>query len=419
MESLEITSPTFGGIPALTNALDVDDVKAWFNTQDPELIPQAISTIKGLWALAGFFTGATNYKRPQLMEPDKTTITIPAGTQVTINGKLYITPEAVELDLDDFEAAADRKGKDMYVYACAPSGDGFVPDYVLSLNSTVPTGYDADTSRKVGGFHCLCADVGTIEDHPLSGYVAGDILPDSVWDLLYRAESENEGMVCVNGRWYDIYYSSFGNNQLHSVFNIWCRTNKSGDWFVENAFLMKKRLLFRSEFQCVAKGSNEMTHVQTGVNPAKVLAYTDTNGRRLISNYGLEACCGACPQWLNDIWGASNNSSTTYSGQGAISPTSQTAASGDTPASAGAHVLNGYTEQTDGRGTYNVTDESDTVLNKYGHSWGAVVRAVTQMTHEATYDYSGTRNVDLQYLSSYCSSAVTARLSSDMRVVNL
>ena len=75
----------------------------------------------------------------------------------------------------------------------------------------MPYGYTATTSRKVGGFHCLCANVGTIAGHTLNGYVAGDILPASVWDLKHRPKSEPEGMVYIDGidMWVDIYLCSW------------------------------------------------------------------------------------------------------------------------------------------------------------------------------------------------------------------
>ena len=46
---------------------------------------------------------------------------------------------------------------------------------------------------KLGGFHCLCVDVGTISGHALTNYIAGDILPRSCWDLKHKPRSEPEG----------------------------------------------------------------------------------------------------------------------------------------------------------------------------------------------------------------------------------
>ena len=64
-------------------------------------------------------------------------------------------------------------GRDYYIYLClqAPAQAGQLPTatLVVSLNSTFPSGYNADNSRKIGGFHTLCLAVGSISGHPLSG----------------------------------------------------------------------------------------------------------------------------------------------------------------------------------------------------------------------------------------------------------
>ncbi|WP_375610523.1 MULTISPECIES: hypothetical protein [unclassified Bartonella] len=38
----------------------------------------------------------------------------------------------------------------------------------LSQNLTAPDGYTEDNSKKISGFHTLCANVGEIEGHLLS-----------------------------------------------------------------------------------------------------------------------------------------------------------------------------------------------------------------------------------------------------------
>lgn len=179
----------------------------------------------------------------------------------------------------DYTIAANRAGKNFYFYAVVWCG--IVPRLLLSANATYPTGYTAANSRKLGGFHCLCADVrhdlsltawaastaiaagvtrrattwdgrlyrcytagttaateptwgsypvgskitdGTVvwevEQHALEGYEAGDILPASVWDLLHRPVCAPKGMVYVSGigRWVDIYLSSVSGGALVSAY---------------------------------------------------------------------------------------------------------------------------------------------------------------------------------------------------------
>jgi len=366
------------------------------------------------------FAQSTWYKRPSLMSSNKTSITIPAGMQVAINGGLYITNTATTLNLDSFITAANRKGKDVYVYACVPSS-GTAPTFVLSLNSTVPTGYTAATSRKIGGFHCLCVDVGIISGHALSGYVAGDILPASVWDLLFRAESENEGMVFIGGHWYDIYLPSWASNKLQSVYGGTIVDGTSampmhGERFAEYAGLVNKRLICRDEFLVIAKGSNERTNISGNSDPNTTGGHKDTNNRRMISNYGLEDCCGALWQWTSDIFGAYNILSTTspakFDNQGGISAMAQDQSAGQQ----GSHYLNSYGWQTDGRGTSNYLIDGEQSI--YGNAYGALARARVGGDW-GIGSLCGSRSVILFNLSSSRDGATSGRLASEPRVVNL
>ena len=241
------------------------------------------------------------YERPSLMTSAKTSVTVPAGTEVTIDGQYYRSTAATTLQTTDVRAA----GTDAYVYAVVNSG---ALGFVLSTNSTVPTGYNANNSRKIGGFHMLCADVGTISGHPLSGYTAGDILPASVWDLKHRARSENEGMVYIaeKGIWVDIYLSSWDGDQLVSSFggttaDGYSATPFHADKFTEEFGNVGKRNPWRHEFQVFAKGSNEGTNIQGTADPATTGGHTDTAGRRMISKDGLEDCCGVLWQWAEDV----------------------------------------------------------------------------------------------------------------------
>lgn len=371
-------------------------------------------------ALDGLLVDPSWYKRPSLMTPNKTTVTIPAGMQVAINGGLYITNTATTLNLDSFITAANRKGKDVYVYACVPSS-GTAPTFVLSLNSTVPTGYTAATSRKIGGFHCLCVDVGTISGHTLSGYIAGDILPASVWDLLFRAEAENEGMVFVNGTWYDIYLPSYASSKVQSVYGGSILDGDSnpkmhGERFAEYAGLVSKRLIDRDEFLVIAKGSNEGTNISGSSDPNTTGGHKDTNNRRMISNYGLEDCCGVLWQWTSDIFGAYNSLSTTspatFNNQGGIDATAQDQSAGQQ----GNHYLNSYGWQTDGRGTSNYLIDGEQSI--YGNAYGALARALVGGGW-GNGSICGSRSVNLHILSSNRYGAHSGRLASEPRVVNL
>lgn len=251
-----------------------------------------------------------NFERESLFTSHKYYIIVPQYTQVRIGSKVYVNMQPVRLDIRPTVGIDKRRGKDIYLYACVPAV-GLEPVFVCSLNSTVPEGYTAENSRKIGGFHCLCADAGTIVGHDLSGYVDGDILPRSVWDLRHRAFSENEGMVWVpeTHLWWDIYLASRKGTMLglQSVYNGVIINGESdpsinGEDFVELMASIRKRLPFRHEFQVAAYNSNLGTSIQGGDNPNTTGGHVDTAGRRMISNYGLEDCCGVMWQWTNDLF---------------------------------------------------------------------------------------------------------------------
>ena len=263
-----------------------------------------INITNGVASLNAYFLGIDDvyYSRPSLFTTKKTTVTIPAYTTFRINGELYSTTQPVTLNTSKIKEA----GKDAYIYATVSEGNTL--GFALSKNSTVPDGFNAQNSRKIGGFHMLCANVGTIAGHPLSGYVAGDILPASCWDLKHRPISDPEGMVYDSGLglWVDIYLDSWNGSKLTSTFGGTTADGTSsknfhGELYVEELANIGKRLPWRNEFMHFAKGSNECTNITGSADPTTTGGHTDTAGRRMISNIGCEDCCGALWQWTSDI----------------------------------------------------------------------------------------------------------------------
>lgn len=247
------------------------------------------------------------YNRDELFTTNKTTVTIPKDLKININGNCYISTINKSLQLSTVDTPANLAGKDVYIYACEPTS-GTEPIFVLSLNSTVPTGYTANNSRKIGGFHCLCKDVGVIEGHTLSGYVTGDILPATRWDLLHRPKGEPEGFAYeeLTDCWIAIYLPSWDGTKLVSVYNGVIADGTStkkchGEVFYEQFAKQGMRLVWRHEFQMGAKGSNEQTNIQGSSDPNTTGGHVDTAGRRMISNIGLEDCCGVSWQFAMDL----------------------------------------------------------------------------------------------------------------------
>jgi hypothetical protein len=214
-----------------------------------------------------------------------------------------------------------QAGRDYYIYLCykPPLGDQRTGQAVLviSLNSTFPQGYDADTSRKIGGFHTLCVGVGTIAGHPLSGFNSADILPASFWDLRHRPTCQPEGMVYVKELdfWADIYLQSGSLINTRSFFGGTVTKSQSYSQHLEDLFTVGKTALYDEEFSCAAEGSNQRTNIQGSADPITTGGKVDTAGRRMISNYGIEDCAGAYWQWLAG-WSFGSNQTAAYVADG-------------------------------------------------------------------------------------------------------
>ena len=330
------------------------------------------------------------YERSTMWSAAKNVITVPDYITVNIGNNGYVKTGASTIDVNTasnwdnstYATSANRAGKDFYIYACQASGT--VPKFVLSANSTVPTGYTATNSRKIGGFHCECADVGTISGHPLSGYIAGDILPRSIWDLKHRPVSSPEGMVWCDGVWVDIYLAGWDGSKLVSQYKAVIQDGDStkkwhGELFNEEFHKIKKRLLWRDEFATYAKGSNEKTNIAGNSDPNTTGGHKDTANRRMISNYGLEDCCGVLWQWTNDI-----------SMRGIV-----TNGTDSDYASSGNYWLNGYGWDSANRIGNSDIDGDKT---KYGNEYGLLVRLFAGGNWNCE-SYCGSRSVGGSSLS--------------------
>ena len=223
----------------------------------------------------------------------------------------------------DTGAASLTAGKDYYLYAVAkdevnPETSEVIKTVELkaSINSTYPTGYTASNSRKIGGFHTLCVavtssnapalvDTNIWASHPAIGYNAGDIIPNSVWCLSHRPISDPAGMVYVDkiDKWVDIYLQSGTGTSTASAYGARVtdtRTPIQHQWDME---LKNKKLATDNDFMMFAEGSNQKTAIygSAAPNPKNAGGHTDTSGKRMISGYFVEECCGFLWQWLDEI----------------------------------------------------------------------------------------------------------------------
>jgi len=254
-------------------------------------------------------------------------------TWPTTPGQTYNDGSVVWTCELDTSFSTSRAGKNFYIFACANEETPLVPDLVISENSTVPEGYTAQTSRKIGGFHCECADIGTIANHPLSDYVAGDILPASIWDLKHRPIGEPEGYAYDEGSdvWLAIYGLSWSGSwgsatstqpgradddtlTLESKYGAeWADGASSEKWhcwkFEQILQRQKQRLPYQREFMSGSQGSNQSTNIYGSADPVTTGGHKDTANRRMVSNIGLEDCCGDHWQWGADVGSASTSGS--------------------------------------------------------------------------------------------------------------
>ena len=305
---------------------DLEDFK---DTIEPHVMPEYGDTYKGL---AFIVSNSAN------------TITIKAGTIV----KLEVSSSDIRYlkvdedttyniyDIMDTGAASLTAGKDYYIYAVQNDEEDEETGEVIrgvgikaSINATYPTGYSAYNSRKIGGFHTLCAAVTSAnapalvdnkiwQTHPAIGYNAGDIIPNSVWCLTHRPKSEPEGMVYVDkiDVWVDIYLQSGKDGNPTSVFGATVadtRQQQNHQWDMK---LVNKKLASDDEFTVFAEGSNQRTAIygSAAPNPKTSGGHTDTSGKRMISGYFIEECCGYLWQWLDENSANGGSNFSTYDG---------------------------------------------------------------------------------------------------------
>ncbi|MDR1685225.1 MAG: hypothetical protein LBR82_02085 [Desulfovibrio sp.] len=233
-------------------------------------------------------------RRQIALEADIFVKLIVNGLHIPVKNKTYVTiaPETI-LDV----GSSFTPGKDYSLYLVQADAGA---DLVCSLNSTYPAGATADNSRKIGGFHTVCANVGTIVGHPYSEYMAGDIHIHSLWDLKHRPICSPDGMAYVEplGEWWDIYGQSGTGTSTASVFGGTATVSRNYMDHVDDFAAVGKNLIWDEGFQIAAEGSNQKTSFSGGAgaepNPKTQGGHSDSTGRRMISNFGLEDMCG----WL-------------------------------------------------------------------------------------------------------------------------
>lgn len=239
-------------------------------------------------------------------------------TVICVSDAIFKTERDITLNSANLDSGAFQVGKDYYIYCC-DRGSKQDEEYKISLNSTYPVGYNAENSRKIGGFHygdCRRITTDTLEPINKSGEAWGTgwedniyqgILPFSVWTLQHRPKCEPEGMVYCKSinKWVDIYLTS---TEKKSQYNATAMTGSEGlmywDWHEKIARLTGKFPLSYLEFCSVADGS------PNGRDDSNDYGWTKTTNSarnktgiiaKAVSSFGLKDCVGNVYEVGKDI----------------------------------------------------------------------------------------------------------------------
>lgn len=239
-------------------------------------------------------------------------LTVAADCIIALSGGGVFRTALTHLNAANLDTGNFTIGKDYYVYLCDPGNAGDEV-YVISLNSTYPGGYNANTSRKIGGFHYgICRKVdshlqpvnadGTVNGTGWESTVYDGIVPRSVWTLAHRPTCSPEGMTYLGGgTWADIYLASDdGAGGLMSAYNATPLTGTEGlNWydFNERALKVGKRLLTYAEWCKAAYGSPQ------GLDSSNDNAWSaTTNSGRQLTGYVANAVSAVgCRDYTGDV----------------------------------------------------------------------------------------------------------------------
>lgn len=209
---------------------------------------------------------------------------------------------SVEDYLDEGETLIN--GKDYSIFLVPDDTDGIAVK--ISLNKTAPVGYTPEDTRRIGGFHTECVDVGTIANHPMSGWLAGDIIPSSVWTLWHRpAIASPSGMYyhkLLDG-WRPIYVQSGTMENTTFEYNATVTRSRSG-WDHEiDLGLVGLEYATSTQFTIASLGVQPLKAVMGKAEASCTRAggWKDETGRRMITNEGEESTCGGLWEILRDF----------------------------------------------------------------------------------------------------------------------
>ena len=254
------------------------------------------------------------YKNPNFILADKQYVTIKGGTAIRLaNGQTFYTENDMLKPISEImDTGTVSNGKDYYFYLDNNS------NLYASLNEDLPVG--VTNAVKIGGAHTLCVGVSESNaptllsdsfwmNHPAIGYDAGYFIPNSSWTPAFRsaALTGNKGQAFIdhgNVRiWCDIYLSGGTGTSTSSSYDNTITNNRQYMLMFGDMDQVGKFLPSADEFRIFSEGSNQQTAIQGAAIPSdmKCGGYLDTAGKRMISGFFIECCCGYLWQVSRDI----------------------------------------------------------------------------------------------------------------------
>lgn len=254
------------------------------------------------------------YKQPNFIVADKQYVTIKGGTAIRLaNGSTFYTENDMLKPISEIlDTGEISNGADYYFYLDNQS------NLIASLNEDLPTG--TTNAVQIGGAHTLCVAVTEANapallsdsfwmNHPAAGYNAGYFIPNSSWTPAFRsaAKTGNKGQAFVEyhsiRKWVDIYLQSGTGTATASSYAGTITNSRQPILHHQDMMLVGKELPNDMEFSVFAEGSNQCTAIQGAAIPSdkKCGGYLDTAGKRMISGFFIECCCGYLWQWSSEL----------------------------------------------------------------------------------------------------------------------
>lgn len=241
---------------------------------------------------------------------------------------------SIEASQDKDDAITDRRLIGRFHTLCAAVPASTTMTIAAAPNSGISVGsnylvkpYRADSDPDFAAFYtkavtAISAGASTYDvltmAHPLAGFAAGDILPESVWCLTWKPDTLFEDAMVyerATDSAVDVYLQSGAARNTRSAYGAVHTVNRQQQNHEDDMMQVGKHLLSDEQFAAAALGSNEKTAITGAKDWTTVGGHVDTASRRMTSAVGCEEMCGYLWQWLKDVSANGGSGFTTYDGR--------------------------------------------------------------------------------------------------------